>query len=118
MSAASRPFRAGLVSVTFREAPAEQVARWVEESGLEGIEWGGDVHAPAGDLTTATRLRALMDGAGLATSAYGSYYRFGDIDAFRAEGPGFSATLDTAEALGAPIIRVWAGREPSSEGPW
>jgi hypothetical protein len=45
-------------------------------------------------------------------AAYGSYYRAG----FSAqEGLTFDAVLDTAKALGAPTIRVWAGKGGSAE---
>ena len=100
--------RPGLVSVTFRGLPAAEVTRLAVRAGLAGIEWGGDVHVPHGDERAATAVAEMTAGAGLAVAAYGSYYRLGheaDIDV-----PEFAAALASAAALGAPTIRVWAGR--------
>jgi hypothetical protein len=51
----------------------EQIVALVVETGLGGIEWGGDVHAPHGDLIAAERARILAGDAGLEVSAF----RFG-----------------------------------------
>jgi len=96
----------GLVSVTFRKlAPAEIVAL-VKQAGLKGIEWGGDVHVPAGDLGRAREVRELTQENGLSVAAYGSYYRAGQSES---AGMSFEQVLATAVELGAPTIRVWAG---------
>ncbi|NJN84846.1 MAG: TIM barrel protein [Caldilineaceae bacterium] len=98
--------KSGLVSVTFRKLSTSEVIDLVAEAGLEAIEWGGDVHVPAGDLADATRVGDATRAAGLAVAAYGSYYRAGHPES----GP-FEAVLESAAALGAPMIRVWAGRQ-------
>ena len=36
----------GLVSITFRKLTVEKIIELVKEAGLQGIEWGGDVHVP------------------------------------------------------------------------
>lgn len=106
----------GLVSISFRELSSEDIVRLVSDAGLLGIEWGGDVHAPHGDLASAKRARILTRDAGLEVSAYGSYYRFDEcFDDCSEEGPEFAAVLDSAEALKAPSIRVWAGRQSSAD---
>lgn len=97
----------GLASVTLRQWPADKVAALAREAGLLGVEWGGDVHVPHGDLVQARRVRALTDDAGLQTVSYGSYYRVGHPDEER-----FKRVLLTAVTLGAPLIRVWAGKRP------
>ncbi|MFC3798252.1 sugar phosphate isomerase/epimerase family protein [Cohnella sp. GCM10012308] len=78
------------------------------QAGLDAIEWGGDVHVPPGDLPLARQVRAMTEAAGLQVSSYGSYFRVG-------RDTNFSCVLDTAEALGAPSIRIWAGSVGSSE---
>ncbi|MDA1193283.1 MAG: TIM barrel protein [Candidatus Poribacteria bacterium] len=102
----------GLVSITFRQLAPLEIVELVATSGLSAIEWGGDVHAPHGDLDTATTVRAMTEDAGLTVSAYGSYYRVGESEQ---EGLDFRRVLDSANALGAPVIRVWAGRQGSAE---
>jgi sugar phosphate isomerase/epimerase len=100
----------GLVSVTFRKLSPEAIVALCVNSGLQAIEWGGDVHVPAGDLTTASRVGQMTRDAGLRVSAYGSYYRLG-----ASEGQPFEDHLASAVALGAPAIRVWAGNRGSAE---
>ena len=60
----------------------------------------------------ASEVRKLTLDAGLSLAAYGSYYRIG---ASEAKGLTFESVLDTAVALGAPTIRVWAGEKGSGE---
>jgi len=105
------PISPGLVSVTFRKLSPERIAARAAAAGLRAIEWGGDVHVPHGDLAVAKRVRKLTTDAGLAVSAYGSYYRAGNAP----RNPPFQAVLDTALALAAPTIRVWAGVAGSAQ---
>lgn len=100
--------KAGLVSITFRKLTPERIVQLVAEAGLQGIEWGGDIHAPHGDVAQAERVRKLTLDHGLEVAAYGSYYRLGS-------GMEFGPVLASAQALGAPVIRVWAGTKGSAE---
>ncbi|MGW2900916.1 hypothetical protein ACWDAO_41745, partial [Streptomyces sp. NPDC001212] len=70
----------GLVSVTFRTLSAEAVISLAAEAGLGAVEWGGDVHVPAGAFATAERVRERSADAGLEIAAYGSYHRAGQSD--------------------------------------
>lgn len=102
---------AGLVSISFRELDADAIIRLVAECGLSGIEWGGDVHVPHGDLSTAEYVGRKTRQAGLEVASYGSYYHFDDCDPEQeGKGPTMERVIDTAQALGAPAIRLWAGR--------
>jgi 3-dehydroshikimate dehydratase len=105
-------FQTGLVSITFRQLLPVQVVELVAQAQLQAIEWGGDVHVPHGNLQVARDVQTLTRNAGLAVAAYGSYYRVGHSES---EGDSFQAVLDTALALGAPVIRVWAGKKDSGE---
>lgn len=95
----------GLVSITFRQFPPVEIIELVAKAGLQGIEWGGDVHAPHGDVARARQVQQWTQDAGLVIPSYGSYYRVNTPDS-----PPFEAVLDSAVALGAPIVRVWAGK--------
>src|SRR6187549_164575 len=97
-------FTCGLVSVTFRQLPPREIVDLARRAELGGIEWGGDVHVPAGDAGRAREVRAMTEDAGLSIVAYGSYYRAGEEDE-----AAFAPVLDSACALGAPAIRIWAG---------
>lgn len=105
-------FTSGLVSVSFRpHSPAEILAA-VQTAGLESIEWGGDIHVPAGDLARAAEVKQMSAAAGIAVSAYGSYYKLGaaeNTDATR------EAVLQTAKILGTRRVRIWGGEKGSAE---
>jgi len=102
----------GLVSITFRKLSPGGIVQLAAQAGLAGIEWGGDIHVPHGDLARAREVRSLTESHGLQIPAYGSYYRAGESEA---AGLSFKAVLDTAHELGAPLIRVWAGKRGSAE---
>lgn len=99
----------GLVSVTFRAMTPEQVAQAARDSGLQGIEWGGDIHAP--DEAGASRAREITQAAGLQTTSYGSYFRLGE------GAEAFDAVSQNAQALGTDMIRIWAGRRNHEDVP-
>ncbi|MDD4413768.1 MAG: TIM barrel protein [Oscillospiraceae bacterium] len=105
-------FQTGLVSVSFRKESPEAIISAVCHAGLDGIEWGGDIHVPPGDIKNAARIGLLTEEAGLKSFAYGSYYRLGQ--SARPE-ENFKRTAETALALGAPVIRIWAGVKGSNE---
>lgn len=95
----------GLTSITFRQLSPDQLLSLTAKAGLAGIEWGGDVHLPPGELGTAVLLQKKTESAGISVLSYGSYYRL-------CQGQEFLPVLKTAVALGAPNIRIWAGAKP------
>lgn len=97
--------KTGLVSVSFRALTPAQIVDLAVRAGLGGIEWGGDVHVPPEDIENARAVGEMTRSAGLEVACYGSYYRLTDEEAGMAE-----AVVRAASALGAPLIRVWAGR--------
>lgn len=98
----------GLVSVSFRQLSPLEIARLCEKAELNAIEWGGDIHVPAGDIKTASEVSKITADYGMKTVSYGSYYRLGqDKDAFM-------RNLETACRLGAPVMRIWAGNKGSA----
>lgn len=70
------------------------------------------MHAPHGDVQAARQVLELTRAAGLQVAAYGSYYRAGESEA---EGLKWAQVLASAQALEAPLIRVWAGQRGSEE---
>lgn len=105
--------RPGLCSVTFRELDVPGVIRHAARSGLACIEWAGDVHVPPGDQAAAEEARALTEDAGLEVASYGSYLRFdGEHDQHVHTA---REVVLAAHILGAPRVRVWAGRRGSAE---
>ena len=102
-------FKTGLVSISFRALQPDEILKLVKDSGLEAIEWGGDVHAVAGNLPLAEQIAGATRALGLRMPEYGSYYRIGF-----SEPAHFEEVLASARVLGTPIIRVWAGKKSPS----
>lgn len=101
----------GLNSVTFRPLSWQQILQLAAENNLDCIEWGGDVHVSPGDEALAKRVGEATRKAGLATSAYGSYYRLGEEE----NEENFPLVLQAAKALGAPLLRIWPGTKGSAQ---
>jgi 3-dehydroshikimate dehydratase len=102
----------GVVSVTFRQLPADDVVRLAARAELSSIEWGGDIHVPHGQLACARQIRTMTLDAGLRVAGYASYYCAGYSED---HGLPFGSVLETAAALGAPWVRVWAGKYSSAK---
>jgi sugar phosphate isomerase/epimerase len=101
--------RTGVVSVTFRKLSPARVIALAQQARLDAIEWGGDVHVPVGDISGAREVGRMTRDAGLDPLSYGSYYIAG-----LPKTP-FAHVLETAAALGAGNIRIWAGEKGSKE---
>lgn len=95
----------GLASISFRKLDADTIISACRKAGIDAIEWGGDIHVPHGDIKTAGQIKKKTLSSGIEISSYGSYYRVGISEN---EGLSFENVLNSAKALGAPIIRVWA----------
>ncbi|WP_166984414.1 sugar phosphate isomerase/epimerase family protein [Paramicrobacterium fandaimingii] len=106
----SAHIRAGLCSVTFRQLSADAVVDAAVAAGLESIEWGSGEgeHVSLGDDAAATRIGERTRSAGLVVASLGGYYRCGDNETIE-------PLLDAARAIGAPRVRVWAGRVGSAD---
>lgn len=98
--------KSGLCSVTFRKLTAEEVIDLAVKTNLQSIEWGGDIHSPAGDVETAARIGELTRKAGLEVAGYGSYFRCDDPALIE-------KAIASARAMQAPAIRVWSGSTAS-----
>lgn len=98
----------GLCSVTFRQLDSDQLIDVAARTGLSAIEWGADVHVPPGDLKRAAHVRDRCTTEGLTCLSYGSYWFAG-----KSPSDEIDDLLDTAVALGAGTVRVWAPGERS-----
>jgi 3-dehydroshikimate dehydratase len=103
-SRALRPV--GLCTVTFRDLTPARVIELAVGAGVTHLEWGGDIHVPAGDAARAAVVGAMTRAAGLTVASYGSY--------FRGEGD-LAPHLASAASLGAQRMLVWAGSSGSRE---
>ncbi len=98
--------KTGLTSISHRQLEPTKIISLAVQANLNGIEWGGDIHVPHGDTKIAREVGKMTTDAGLDIIAYGSYFRLGNISS---ETPEFKSVLDSAVALQASVIRVWAG---------
>jgi 3-dehydroshikimate dehydratase len=101
---------AGLCSVTFRQLSPREIIALCTEARLDAVEWGGDIHVPTGNVAAAREVGAMCRDAGLRTPSYGSYFRPGASPA-----ADFQGVLDSALALGASTVRIWAGQKSSAD---
>ena len=101
----------GLCSITFRSLSSEDVIALAARARVQGIEWGADVHAPPGGGPAMAALGARTRDAGLAVVSYGSYLGMAPSNDEQID-----AVLDTADALGSPMVRIWTelGVTPAS----
>lgn len=90
----------GLCSVCFKQQTPEYVISLAAKAKLSGIEWIGNTHVPADDISNAKRIGNLTRVAGLEVSSYGSVFRLGTESDFLPH-------LEAAKALGATMIRVF-----------
>jgi sugar phosphate isomerase/epimerase len=105
----------GLCSITFRSLTADEVLDIAVRAGVEGIEWGADGHAPPGGGSTVEALAARCRDAGVEIASYGSYLGFGAPDGDDASS--IEAVVESAEALGAPMVRIWTQLGVTPESP-
>ena len=103
-------FYPGLVSISFRRYSVDEILDACKSAGLRWIEWGSDVHVPAGNAAIADEVAAKTRAAGLTTIAYGSYFRLGGNTPAE-----FAPYVDSAKRLGAKVIRVWGGIKGSEK---
>ena len=102
----------GFTSVPFRQLAVDDMIRLAVQAGLDGIEWGGDIHVPPGELQHAIDVGIATRANGLQVFSYGSYYRLGAAE--DAAGA-FLPILQTAAALCTGQIRIWAGSLPPDQ---
>lgn len=103
-------WKTGVCSISFRKYSIEEIIAATAAAGLDGIEWGGDVHVPAGDVAAAAAVRAATEAAGLQCLSYGGYYRLGSGTPEE-----FDGLLACAEVLGVRDVRIWGGSKDSEE---
>lgn len=102
--------RCGLVSISFRGKSTDELIALCKDAGIKYIEWGSDVHCPVNDPGLASELGRKSREAGLVTYCYGSYFRVGITPV-----SDFEDYCNTAKALGAECIRVWAFNKKYSD---
>ena len=102
-------YRLVLVSVSFRSHTPQDILTAMNRAGLDCIEWGGDVHAPAEDMEKVGLLAVLQKEYGVICSSYGTYFRIGVSPLEE-----LPSVVAAAKTLGTNIIRLWAGNEGSA----
>ena len=106
-------FISGLVSISFRKLSSDEIIDITKNANLSAIEWGGDVHVPAGKTDIAAAVGAKTSQAGLLIPEYGSYYRLGVSEPEEIDG-----VAVCARALKTDTVRIWAhnkGSEAATE---
>lgn len=105
----------GLCSVTFRGLRPAEVIDVAGDAGLRHIEWGADVHVKPGDTAAGEQAARRCADLGIGIPSYGTYLTAGKLETGEEKAGTVAANLDSAEALGAPNIRVWAVGDTAAE---
>ena len=100
--------KTGLTSVSFRKLSVDDVIALAKKAGVDGIEWGSDVHVPPQDIDHVKEVAEKTKKAGLDVISYGSYYYLGS-------GEDFAPYIEAAKALGTDTIRIWGGKKEKWE---
>lgn len=98
----------GLCSVSFRKLSVDEIITLAKKANLDAIEWGADVHCPFTNLNLCKEIGEKTRANNLLTYSYGTYFRCKDVNEFK-------KISEAAKALGASVIRVWAGEKWSNE---
>lgn len=98
----------GFTTVTFRQFTYDKIINIAENAGVQGIEWGGDVHVKLNNDIMNVRIAEETIAKGIEIFSYGSYYKVGVESIYE-----FDSVIATALAIKAKIIRVWLGQESS-----
>jgi len=103
--------KVGLCTIAFRERLLTDALDIARDVGADGVElWGREPHISPLELDRprAEAVARMVAARGLEVVALGSYHRLSVSP--RAEGNvPLTVTLQTARALGAPLVRMWAG---------
>ena len=103
-------YQIGLVSISFRKLPPEQIITAAKNAGLQCIEWGSDVHAPCTDADQLEKLAALQKAYGIACCSYGTYFRLGQTPIEELQ-----AYIDAAKLLQPDVLRLWCGTKSGED---
>ena len=103
-------YKLGLVSVSFRKYSPEEIIIAAKNAGLECIEWGSDIHAPAGDTDKLNKIAELRKKHGITCCSYGTYFTLGTTDLSELEN-----YIQSAKILGTNVLRVWCGKKNKAE---
>ena len=103
-------YNIGFTTVTFRKKSRREIYQIESENKIKYIEWGSDVHLPPNDINALSDVLSLQEEFGLTAVSYGTYYRLGEENYSLWE-----SITDTANAIGAKIIRIWQGTKASAD---
>ncbi|MBE6596474.1 MAG: hypothetical protein E7641_02280 [Ruminococcaceae bacterium] len=99
-------FKTGLVSISFRSLTHKEIIELCKRSSLPLIEWGSDLHAPAGDTARLKEIAALQAENGISASSYGTYFRLGQNNCEE-----LYSYVKAARILGTETLRLWCGHK-------
>lgn len=102
-----RTMNLGVCTISSKERSVSTIAEICGNLDIDGIELWGREHVGDGSPEACRTIAGVTAKHGLAIPVYGSYLRLGSSDFTKS----MHSELVTAEALGADLIRVWAGEQ-------
>lgn len=103
-------FHSGLTSISFRDCSPEEIITAAVRSGIQGIEWGSDIHAPCQEDPQLRQIVDLQNQYGIPCCSYGTYFRLGFTPVEE-----LLQYIRAAKILGSNILRLWAGRKKAPD---
>ena len=95
--------KVGMTSLTFKKYSVEETMEFAKNAAIDGIEWEVAENHVSSD-ENIEKIKKLSAECGIEIFSLGSYCYLDD-EAHCTE------TVETAKKLGAPAIRIWAGRK-------
>ena len=96
-----------MTSLTFRAKSIEETFESAKRAGVECIEWGVS-EGHAGSCENAEKIKKLSKEYGIGICSLGAYCNLEDEAACMSD-------VEIAASLGAPAIRVWAGKKSPAD---
>lgn len=105
-----RNFKPGLVSVSFRNLPPQEILNLMKQNDLEYVEWGSDVHASPHDTDNLEYIAGMQKDMGIKCSSYGTYFRI-----CVNETEEIYDYIKAAKILGTNVLRLWCSDKSASK---
>ncbi len=105
--------KAGLCTIAYKKLSVDEILGIASRAGAEGIElWGQPPHvAYPIDHSELEGIASKAKALGMGVCAFGSYFRPGTNVVFNDVTVTTENQIEATRALGAKIIRVWAGNK-------
>lgn len=102
--------KAGVCTIALKAYSIEDALLMIKKAGASCVEvWGGEHSPMMYDTDECRKLSSLISDTSLEVVCFGSYYKVGEEIEMRDIILSAENQCEAAKAMGAPLIRIWAG---------